>query len=539
MGFGVRTALLATTAMLPLPATLGAEELQYGVRAGVAWSSNVYGVSEDEQVAGGEEDPVSDFSTRLTPYFMVNDPDGDLTWTLNYQPTYEGYLNESDLDGFDHDVAGSATWRFADRWTLTLREGYAIYQNSIRFNETVGPGEEASLGFRNQEIRANRTGATLRHALSPRDSFGLSVGYNAFQYPDGGGNDRAVPSASFDYQHTLSERTSLGTRLSWTQQTYDRGAGSDDQTQFYNLAATFTHRFSPTFRLEGSAGPTFVDSSPGTEFAPLEYAITFRELTAPGGQRIRLPFAIDADTCAEDPHPDIGRVANLSFGAPCSVLGDDSNQFLSQEEVQTLSQLTAEVPTIDEQGRLIDTGDASGTDLTYFAHLSLVKDWESWNANLSYDRSNSENARFGSSSVADTLSANLSWRPLRLWTLGLTAAVSLQEQVADQVVPIGFEVANAPAPGVTFAGCGGDGQPLCEIAQVQRLVASSTGDSEEYRTQSLSFNVNRQLSQRSFVFASLYWYSAEQSGDLTDETERWNHFVVWVGLEWKFDPVRF
>lgn len=533
------------TALLLAPRVLGAEELELGVRSGIAWSSNVEGVAEDEVINGQEIDPESDFSARITPLLSVDDPDGNLTWSVVYQPTYEAYLHTSDLDGLDQDVAGVVSWRFADSWSVTLRESYAIYQNSIRFNEAVGPGEEVTLGYRNQEIRANRTSVGLGHTLGPRDSISAGFNYTTFQYPDGDGIDRDIPAASLGYEHLWSERTKLGARFSWTRQVYQNPSG-DDETDFYNLGATLDYRFSPTLRLEASAGPTIVDSSPVTEFEGAVTAVRFNQGLTEEGIPVRVPFAVDATTCVPydlDADPTTFQ-ADLAF----SNCGPSPTFILDRSDLDAIQALTAVIPTVDENNVQVDSSDTSTSDLTYFAHLALVKDWESWNGRIAYDRSNSENARFGSSSVADTLSGSLSWRPSRHWTLGLLAAVSLQEQVGDQVVPKGWVLANGPAPGVTLPDtqpglplepCGGDGQPVCQIGQVRSLIASVESGSEEYLTQSISFTATRQLTSRSSAFASVYWYGAKQDSDVAGQDERWRNLVFWIGVDWKLDPIRF
>jgi hypothetical protein len=497
-------------ALLLVPTMLRAEEVQFGVRTGVSWSDNVFGVADDQQLGGEDDDPVSDFSGRISPSVAIRDPDGELTWSAFYQPSYEAYLDEGELDGFDHTLSANGSWRFAERWTLSLDESYAIYQNAVRFNEAAGPGGELNLVFRDQEVRTNATSASLQHALSQRDIVALTLSHDSIEYPDGGGNDRSSPSLALAYRHLLSERTTLGARLAWIRQTYDRQVADDDETDFYNLAGTLEYRFSPTFRIEAAAGPTLIDSTPASEFETFQFAV------------IGSSLAVDADSCNFGGVP--GRAGLRSYEG-CSVLS-----LLSQEDAQTLSELTVEVPTADAQGRPIDESDSTGNDLTYFARLALIKDWESWSGNLVYERSNSDTAEFGSSSVADTFSASLTWSPRRLWTFTISGAISLQEQASDQVVPFAFDLVNVPAPpGVTSVG---------ELAEVQRVVASTEGDAEEYQTQSVSFTVNRQLTPHSFAFASVYWYRQEQDGVLNDGS-RWNNLVLWVGLDWKFDPIRF
>ena len=523
------------TVLLLVPTALGAEEVQFGVRTGVSWTDNVFGDSEDERAPGRDEEPVSDFSGRISPSVALKDPDGELNWSLRYQPSYEAYLDQSEIDGFDHSVVGVVSWQFTERWKLSLEENYAIYQSSVRFNEAAGPGEEVAQGFRDQEVRSNRTSAELAHTLSPRSSLSLGLNYDTFQYPDEGGTDRSVPSLEFAYRNLLSERTTVGARLSWIQQTYDRPTGGDDETYFYNLAGTLEHRFSPTFRVEAAAGPTFVDSTPPEEssFQSLQFPLAGRVNV---GGVLRGPFVFDADLCEVDGVPRRARRFVDDCALPIVTNPTPPPPFdfpteITPDEFFTLAGNVAEVPTVDANGNLVDPSDFGGTDLTYFARLALHKTWETWNGSLIYQRSNSESARFGSSSVADTLSVSLGWSPRPLWSFRIGASASLQEQVADQTVPIGFQLENVPAPaGVTS---------VPTVAQVQALIVSEDGSELKYRTQSASFTATRRLTRQSSAFATVYWNRQEQDGLLGAEAVEWNNLVLWVGLDWQFDPIRF
>ena len=522
------------TTLLLVPTALGAEEAQFGVRTGVSWTDNVFGDSEDERVPGRDEEPVSDYSWRISPSAALKDPDGDVNWSLSYQPSYEAYLDQSEINGFDHSVAGTASWQFTERSKLILEETYAIYQSSVRFNEAVEPGGEVAQGFRDQEVRSNRTSATLSHALSPRSSLSLGMNYDTFQYPDEGGTDRSVPSLELSYRTVMSERTTLGARFSWIQQTYDNPTSGDDETYFYNLAATLEHSFSPTFRIEAAAGPTFVDTTtPETEaFRSLQFPTAGVLLVDEAG--LHGPFAFDADRCSLDGVAGRARrfIDDCDLAVP-NPTPPPANLFpteITPAEFSILSGNVVEVPTLDTGGNPVDSNDFGGTDLTYFARLALHKSWETWNGSLIYVRSNSESARFVSSSVADTLSASLAWNPRPLWTFRIGASASLQEQVVDQTVPVAFQLVNVPAPaGVTS---------VPTVAQVQALIVADDGSQLKYRTQSASFTASRRLTRQSSVFASVYWNQQEQDGVLGDSI-RWNNLVVWVGLDWRFDPIRF
>jgi hypothetical protein len=528
----VHKATIVMTVLLLAPATLRAEEIQFGIRSNVSWTDNVYGTPEDFETAGREEDAIDDYSLRMSPWLALKDEDGELTWDLRYQPSYEVYLDQGELDGFDQAISAGLAWRLSDRWSFALRENYYLNQSTVRFNEVAGPGEEVTLGFRDQEVRSNRTSASLTHLLTPLDSLVFSVGYTTYEYPDTDRGDRENPYSSLAYDHRFTERTAAGMRFSFTRQS-NEGNFADDQTDFYNLSGTLRHAFSPTFRVEAAAGPTLVDTSPRGESASFTIPVVGRDvnIVVDGVPvRGRLPYAIDANTCAEDPHPDIGRVADLRFGEPCDIVGNVAS-FLSEAELAAIRASTAVLPMINENGRPVDSGDLEENNLNFFARLALTKEWETWDGTLGYQRSNSENARLGSSSVADTIWGSLNWRPDPFWTVVLSASASLQQQATDQAIPIGLEVANVPAP---------EGVDLPELAQIQRIIVSTDGNDVEYRTQAAMLRATRRLTRRSSAFASVRWYQQEQEvSAAVDETTRWEDFTFSIGLEWQFDPMRF
>jgi hypothetical protein len=185
------------------------------------------------------------------------------------------------------------------------------------------------------------------------------------------------------------------------------------------------------------------------------------------------------------------------------------------------------VPTVNQNGNRISA--SGGTDLNYFARLALVRDWEDWNARLVYRRSNSERARFGSSTIADTFTASLSFQASKFWRFNLVGNVSVQEQSVDQSIPLAFQLVNvAPPPGVTS---------VDEVAQVESVIASSQDNDTTYTTQVVTFRATRVLGPRSSAFASVSWN--EQKQEFGGLERRWKNLTFWVGFQWNFEPIRF
>ena len=97
----MRRRFLASIALVLHSAPAGAERLLYGGRFETFWTDNVFGTTQDV---------ISDEAARFAPWADVSDAEGRVTWGVRLAPTYEYYLDQSGLRGFDYDayVAGRA-----------------------------------------------------------------------------------------------------------------------------------------------------------------------------------------------------------------------------------------------------------------------------------------------------------------------------------------------------------------------------------------------------------------------------------------------
>jgi hypothetical protein len=200
----------------------------------------------------------------------------------------------------------------------------------------------------------------------------------------------------------------------------------------------------------------------------------------------------------------------------------------------------------DSSGALVpfDESSTGGTDLTYFARVALIKDWELWHLELAYDRSNDDSGSFGVSSVQDSFEASLRWRPAELWTIDLTGAYNLYDQANSTAVPTGVVVVeNGPVP----AGV----DSMSQIATVQRLVVKSESNAVSYTSESVSLTVSRRLTYQSSVFGAIYWYRQDQNLDIPNSVQfnftgangndvnTTDTLTFWIGLDWQFDTLKF
>jgi hypothetical protein len=535
MKLAPRHACAASLALLLLPATARAQQLDYGLSSGLSWTDNVYSNAEDAGDSG--LDKVSDYSMRVSPWAEASDPDGNLTWSLRYMPSYEYYLDEVDIRGFDHDVNGSMSATFAERWTLQLSNLFQRYNSVSRFNQNAAdPTAPAVFRAQTDDILSNFARASLRYQLGPRDSLGFFATYLLRDYDDEAGGDRDTITSGLSYRRILTERTTAGARLSWSHQSIERLSGEDDVTDFYNLSAVFEHAFSRTFRLEGSAGPTLIDSDPPDEFQPNQFA--FGRFQVPFGGQV--PLAIDATSCRFDPV--LGEFVTTPRFQGCGI---SSSMIITEDEFALLQNLTRQVPSVDGLGAPFSGSDLDTDEITYFAYLALVKDFETWSIDLSYQRSADESGNFGTSNVVDTVASSLRWKPRPLWTVNFSVAASQLEQASEQLVPTALVVRNADAPaGVTS---------VSQLAEVQSIVARADDDALDWQTLSTSLSVTRELTQRASASLALYYYRQRATREIDDAPQpvipgkqrddeliqRWNSLTLGLSLNWRFETLRF
>jgi hypothetical protein len=560
----LKTRWLATTAFLLLPAHAGSENFDYGVSTQGGWSSNVYGSGDDATITSEgrlvELDEVDDFSMRVSPWGRVSDPDGNVTWEVQYKPSYEYYLQEDDIRGFDHEAGGQVFWRLSPRTSLSVYDAFRQYRSLLRFNENAAlPTEAAVLRGTREEVTGNLASVTLRHVLTPLDELSLTGQYLVRDYEQASDVDTFTAIAS--WRHSLDSRTSVGLRGSWSQQSFARQVGGDSVTNYYNVSGTLEHRFSRTLRFEFYAGPAWIDAdaemvSFSRRYGANSFGNIFLAVDANDCPLLNETLPHQPDDTLPNFNPHLSRVGFGGCGTTGGALSDGELELLGYPRGDPLTpgsrpgspklEEFGDPYELDANGNLVplDDGDFGETELTYFARAAVMKDWERWHLQLAYQRSSDESGSFGSSSVRDTFELLLRWDAARLWTVSLTGGYSFFDQTADLVRPRFLIVENEPVPvGVTT---------VDEIAAVQRFVVDVDDDAISYRSGYLSLAARRRLTLHSSASVAVYWYQQTGERDLDDSlsfipgvsgagesTSTIDNLTLWVGLDWKFDTIKF
>ena len=505
----MRGRLLVSLALLLHAAPAGAERLMYGGRSEAFWTDNVFGTSQDA---------LPDEVGRLAPWADVSDNEGRVTWGLRAAPTYEYYVDQSGLRGFDYDVGGRFGWYLGDRTTFTASDRFLRYHSVTAFNEQAAPGETIIPIGQRQLFTTNTINGSLDHRLGPLDRVSLSVSQNIYDFSDDNQPDHSYLGTYLTYDHTLSERASIGTRVSWAQQTTNRTDVPDDVTDYYNLAGTFSYTFSPTMQLGLSAGPTWIQNNSKGFVAPS--VTTTQGVTIPDAAA-RRPFPLrqesdgfhflDADSCP--------LVSGVRVSSPtCKSV----QPALTDRQLQVFNLFTPSQILVPFLGSVPSIG---GGNTTYFASATLSKQWERWNGTLSYTRSAGQSTTIAT--VSDVVSGTLNWQIARRWTADLSGSYELREQ-ANQNFALVTELSNQRTVLPAY--------PSAASSSSVRFVELDSGSGISVMT--LSMRLAYQLANHASVYVSSEYNEQSATGGAS-ALPKATRFVVTVGLSFYSDPVNF
>jgi hypothetical protein len=176
----------------------------------------------------------------------------------------------------------------------------------------------------------------------------------------------------------------------------------------------------------------------------------------------------------------------------------------------------------------------SRSRVTYFADVSLRKNWEQWTARLSYRRQD-DSSGAGFSSIADIVSGSLSWEPSPRWLFSFSAAWIRQEQAGESFLPV-VQVSPGAADGIVLLGI-----PLSATAT---RIAEATAireiefDNEFEQTQiTLSFRTRYRLTRRVSIVSRLVFVDRDENRNLGRGID-YSRFRGAIGVFYEFDPIR-
>ncbi|MDP6981340.1 MAG: hypothetical protein QF570_22490 [Myxococcota bacterium] len=236
-----------------LPAFAADNEFKFGVRTNTRYNDNVDNVSSNKQDA---------IVFEIGPRFKLDTRAPLYEAGVNYAPSFKIYSQGDQVDEFSHRLNARGDYRPTDRLTLGLRESLAAERDSDR-DFSDDPTIDLDGGGHKQTLR-NRLSGDVRYGLTQRLSLSSNAGYRIVEREDKDLADVESISGSAQSNYVLSMRDSIAIGASVRRQTVEGSPGSGrrkTRTDSYGFFLFGSHRFTPTYGVSVSGGPTWLRSS--------------------------------------------------------------------------------------------------------------------------------------------------------------------------------------------------------------------------------------------------------------------------------------
>jgi hypothetical protein len=485
----VRKAILAVVVLMVARAA-AATDVELRLETTLQYDDNILSAADDE---------LGDFSTRLTPRIRVLDEKGSLSYELRYAPRYRRYFRFHEFDGWDQDAYGKVQWRPSERTQLRLSNWYTdlasferLLSEEVRQDGTIDTGFD--LG--QQRSKDNRLEAGISHLFTRRNWAELSLYRTDTEWDRADEAKTEVTTINLSYLYTWDTNDQVGLVGRVTRQTVQSFSTLGDplDTDYYNISLQWVHRFDPTWTLSAIAGPTQVESellpTPDTLTRPL-----FPIITSPLG----FSGPVVASTCPVLPSTGEFLLSVVCQPIPIFLFPDAS--FLS------------EVGSVPLLGSAPDTSE----EVTYFATVSLVKQWENYSVSLRYLRDASTSSDV-SGTIRDVVSIGGTWDPTERLRIQANAFYEIRESSsqgrAAVIVVEGVQVGNIPGVGRAV---GFRLQEFDSVTESHRIF--------------LNLYAEYSVTRNTAIFASAFWSNEEirEDDQALRETDR---FGVWLGVRY-------
>lgn len=210
----------------------------YGLGVHTGYDSNFF-LSEDDK-----EDEIS---VQFQPWFSyTTDPEGGASFVFNanYRPSYNAYLNNSDLNDFNQSADVSLSW-IGSRTEVSVFASYQELSGTDRLSGSFTTGSVFAGG-----LRATRQ-------IAPRTSLNGSLSYSQSVYSSGDQEGTQVFTGSIGGLWTATERTAIGSSIRYTK-TESGNTGTRDALA---LLGEIRYQAAQRIWLSASLGPEFTKDS--------------------------------------------------------------------------------------------------------------------------------------------------------------------------------------------------------------------------------------------------------------------------------------
>jgi hypothetical protein len=245
--------LLAASAALALAGAANASDLIFGFGLHTVYDDNVYGTTT------GERD---DFTLQVVPKIRFIDRIGELTADVRYDPTYEYFVDEEPLRGWNHSARAAFEWAPAPDTTVELSDDFWRYKSPRLLTGTDAGGTPVERGGR-EEFTRNLAQLTAQHMLTETGRLSASLYHVLWKFDERNRADQQNYGVALEYLHTLRPELMLGGSFSFSRTDFDEVQSQRGvDTNYYNGSLVLEWEPMDRFTVRLSAGPAWADEKP-------------------------------------------------------------------------------------------------------------------------------------------------------------------------------------------------------------------------------------------------------------------------------------
>ncbi len=250
----------AVVLMMLVPATSDAREALFFVENRLGGDSNILrrGPSDLEEQDGFYE---------FVPGVQILERNEELNYRVFYSPTYQTFLENEDLDAWDHTQRASFDWAATPRDLLGLSQ-YYISTRTLRTDEEVSAAESDLVDEANRErIQRSRVALYYSRTFLPNLQGRLDLEFDDLEFDRPGNVDTRSYGSTVSLTYLVTPRWNVGLFGAFR---YRQNRGVDVKRQsrssahIGNVALTIAHELTPTLRISARAGPSIVDTEEST-----------------------------------------------------------------------------------------------------------------------------------------------------------------------------------------------------------------------------------------------------------------------------------
>jgi len=538
-------AILAISAAL-WPLASRAVELDLGVGSEIVYDSNVFRSGNDSK---------GDGSVRISPTIGLVQRYETLEVELYYKPTYEAFMTYTDANALTHYLSSQLDYRFDPKTEVTLSNLFRV-QNVLTFDDQAAFDGDATVPIPDNQIGRdefylNDTAFSLSRAITARWSANTNVNFSLFdprERDDTVGSKSVSAFQSFNY--TMNRANQFGIGGGAVIQMFDsinNVPGND--TYIYRLFGTYQRMFGEATTLTVQLGPALIvtrqDKAKGQRDATFPFTVVEDETTVgeliANGTDITFEFAGPGeaqDGLNEDSVVPAGSVVvpnpracvGSSLTATVLFAGSDcANTLVLRNDPGFPVEFDA-LPTIQtsETNVMVEGSNAGShdSDFAIFGEVSLVHNWTPnlWSS-LTYNRSESNAAGQGETTIADSVSFLTQWFPHPLWDVSLRSSYVKRESPNDL--------------SRTFLQVTRDPEPASPTFGLVMLNGNSTFIENSTTVKTDRFEVAARAARRltpHITVSGWAGYSYQKSKNTNQSPNDFSDFSAMLGFKYDFDP---